>query len=204
MNIPFYFCILLLLPLQSVTGSALIGEWEAVIINEPAYGEMYQRWQFRQDKYFVETGGIRWRGTYRVEGHRLINSSFKFLKEAEEFRIEGNILILKSDEGEELRLKRLSPRSRSTADIVGRWGEKFDFLGPNGLLEIELTADGRIKVKMQRQPVAGGYRLRNNLLTIIERSGTTKHRFRFENGFLLVKSLDEENTEDKRFRRVRQ
>lgn len=111
-------------------------------------------------------------------------------------------MILKSDGGEEVRLKRLSPRSRSTADIVGRWGEKFDFFGPNGFLEIELTEDGRIKVTMQRQPVAGRYRFRNNLLTIIERSGTTKQRFRFENGFLLVKSLDEENTEDKRFRRV--
>jgi hypothetical protein len=203
MNIPFYFCILLLLPLQSVNGFTLIGEWEAVIINEAVEGGMYQRWQFRQDKSLVETGGIRWRGTYKVEGHRLINSSSKFLKEAEEFRIEGNILILKSDEGEEIRLKRLSPRSRSTADIVGRWGEKFDFFGPNGLIEIGLTEDGRIKVTMQRQPVAGRYKVGNNLLTIIEQSGTTKHRFRFKNGFLLVKSLDEQNTEEKRFRRIR-
>lgn len=200
-----------LLVSQPETRPHFIGQWDHAVTTDREDpdghgGEIHHRWEFRADGTFAATVGLECQTTYKVEGHHLltIDSSSKLPVEDQEFRIEGNVLILKLD-GEETRLKRLDPLSIGTADIVGRWGDKGDFFhqGPNGLFEIAFTEDGRMTIKMQSQPMDGRYKISNRLLIAVDRTGTTKYRFRFENGFLFLKSLDEESTGETRHKRVR-
>ena len=209
MCIPFVCCsILALLLSHAGTVAHVIGNWEYIITEQAAEnGEVREELQFRRDGSFMQTLRLQSHGTYKVAANHLnctFYSKSGFLSEDNEFSIEGNILIIKV-EGEEMRLKRISSFSDNTAAVVGRWrlGQKIGFVHLNGLFEIALTRDGGITQKWQSQPVKGRYKIKNSLLTTIDRTGTTKYRIRFENGGLFLKFLDEENSEEKKYTRIR-
>jgi len=205
MCIPFVCCsVLLLLLSQTGTGAHVIGEWDYRVppVQLADGGEVHEEWQFRRDGSFVQMLRMEAHGTYKIAGNHLISTLVKWFPDPTEFSIEGNVLIIKVD-GEEVRLERLSSFSPSTDAVVGRWGVKVPFFDQVGVFEIALTGDGGITLKFQGQAMKGRYRIKNSLLTTIDRTGTTKYQFRLERGLLFLKPLDEANSEEKKYRRIR-
>jgi hypothetical protein len=120
----------LFLSLQVKTRNEIVGRWEAM---ETTRGGLGSTLEFGRDGSFTFPFGPLLHGTYKLDGDKLITTTFQPPPESattktEEIKIEGNTLIQKTEEGI-LSLVRLSPRAPGSPPIVGRWGMKaiYDF-----------------------------------------------------------------------------
>ena len=206
------FSILLLLLPQSGLRASIVGEWERVVKTErtdPEFrgAEIRTRWQFRRDGTLVRTLAIEAHGNYRVDGTHLISvlgSGSEAVTEDQEFRIEGNIFILKFNGKEELRLERRSSPAHGASRIVGAWSMKAGFFHQeNSTLEFVFTEDGRITMKMQTEPYTSRYKIKNSLLTVSPGIGAEEYKVRLENGFLFLIAVGGDGNGDGKYTRVR-
>ena len=190
---------MILLP-QFRTSINIIGQWEQTELDkvtETSEAPPHIRLQFHRDGSFVATYWISLDGTYEVRGNDILTKSINSdsaTTDRMSFKVEGDSLTL-SLKGEEMKLKRLSPSAPGDLPTLGRWGIKGAFFhgGNNGLCELLLTKDGRITFKIQAEPERGRYKIKGNVLTM----KGARYRIRFEEGGLILKSLDEPEYERK-------
>lgn len=192
--------ILLILFAQARTSINIIGRWENVQtyeITQTSEAPPHIKLEFYRDGSFVLTFWISSEGAYEVSGNDILVKPTNLDSEKAEklsFKVEGNTLTLTTN-GEEMKLERLSNSSLSDLPFVGRWGIKGATFhgGNNGLWEVLLTRDGRITFKIQGEPERGRYKLKGNLLTMKGES----YRVRFEEGLMILKPVDEAESERK-------
>ena len=189
---PLVVILLIFLP-QARTSVDIIGQWEGV---EPAEGDAHIRLQFRRDRVVLSTFGIYTHGTYEVRGNDIIvkSTNSDSATDRERIRLEGDTLILGIND-DEMRLERLRRSEPGDLPFVGEWGEKGGFFhgGNNGLLEVKLKRDGRITIKLEREPERERYKITGNLLTM----GDQRYKVRFEGGLLILKPLDDPSKVEK-------
>lgn len=201
-NTPVHFLALTLLLTQASARQSIVGTWESV----EAVDGMRDLMEFSRGGRFTKTVGLSGIGTYRVDGNRaLIEEAAGSDESAKsmELRIESDKLVLKEGSGE-MRLSRLARRTPDAPALVGKWGLRMPFPihGPDeGSLTIELTRDGQYRLRMQTKPTKGSYKVRRNRVTVKTSDGTHASSFRFEDGFLILRSEVEAKREEK-FKRV--
>ena len=195
----FVLILLILLP-QAMISKSIIGQWEnaeTTEVTKTTEAAPHFRLQFHRDGSFVATFWISFDGTYEVRENNILTKSTNSDSETMDklsFKVEGDTLTL-SFNSEEMKLKRLSPSASGDLPVVGRWGIKGAFFhgGNNGLCELLFTKDRRITFKMQGEPERGRYKIKGSLLTMNDE----RYRVRFEEGLLILKSLDEPESERK-------
>lgn len=195
-SIPIYIVTIALFLMQGRAGHTIIGKWEAVEANDGFRVTM----EFGRGGVFYQTAGIYRSGTYRLDGSRILveEPALNNAAEAAEFRIDGDELVLKFEDGE-LRLPRIGRQTSNAPAIVGKWGEKGAYFhgGDNGFASFEFTQDGRFIFRMQAEPEKGRYQTRGNLLTTRMHGESSASSIRFEDGFLILKSRSKPPHEEK-------
>ncbi len=201
-NTPTHLLALFLLLTQATASQSIAGKWESV----EAVDGLRELMEFSRGGRFSKTVGLSGTGTYRLDGNRaLIEEAAGSDESAKsmELRIESEKLVLEEGGGE-MRLSRLTRRTPDAPAFVGKWGLRvpFPLHGPdNGSLTIELTRDGQYRLRMQTKPTRGSYKVRGNRVTVKTSDGTHASSFRFEDGFLILRSAVESKREEK-FKRV--
>lgn len=199
-SIPIHIVTLALLLMQGRPSYTIIGKWEAVDASEGFCMIM----EFGPRGVFYRSGGICRSGTYRLDGSRILvdEAGLHSASEATEFRIDGDELVLKTEDGE-LRLPRLGRQTPNAPAIVGKWGEKGAFFhgGDNGSATLEFTQDGHFKFRMQTEPEKGRYQRRGKMLITRAGGEYIESPIRFEDGFLILQSRYNPGAEEK-YRRI--
>lgn len=192
--------ILSILLAQARTSINIVGQWENAETYETTQtseAPPHIKLEFYRDGSFVRTFWISFEAAYELSGNDILvklTNSDSAETEKLSLNVKGNILTLTAD-GEEMKFERLSNSSLSDLPFVGRWGIKGAAFhgGNNGLWEVLLTRDGRFTFKMQREPERGRYKIKGNLLTMKGDS----YRVRFEEGLMILKPVDESESEHK-------
>lgn len=198
-SIPIPIVVMALLLTQARSVQTIIGKWEAL---EPAAGGFFVTMEFGPRGVFYHTAGISRSGTYRLDGSRILieegvsNSD----SDAMEFRVESDKLVSKGADGE-VAWPRIGRSTPNSPPIVGKWGAKGAFFhgGENGAATFEFTQDGHFKFRMQAEPEKGRYQTRGKLLITKASGESTIYSFRFEDGFLILKS---DSIREERYRRI--
>lgn len=199
-----YVFTLLFLLLQGKITSDVIGRWEGL---EKSPEGLHKRLEFNPDGSFANTVGTSFKGTYKLQGNRLIityrsQPESDMTRETQQISIKGSTLILKVKKGQ-IEAIRLSPRVPNSPAIVGRWQLEipgFHGGATAGLWEFEFSKAGDFTSNIEFYPQKGHYKIDGDLLiTTVDNEAETV-KFRLEDGFLLLKSPDV-GTEEK-FRRI--
>jgi hypothetical protein len=120
---PIFSSVFLLLQVSS--RGDIVGRWEAI---ETTRGGLGSTLKFSPDGSFTFAFGPLLTGTYKLDGDKLIVTTFqhppeKATTEAHEIKIEGDTLFQKTEYGV-YKWVRLNPSAPGSPPIVGRWGMK--------------------------------------------------------------------------------
>ena len=203
-NLFVHIFFLLFLLLQGKTTSDIIGRWEGL---EKSPEGLHRRLEFNPDGSFTNTVGTSFKGTYKLQGNRLITTYSSqpesvITREMQQFSIKGGTLILKVKKAQ-IEAIRLTPRVTNNPAIVGRWQlEIRGFHGgaASGLWEFEFSKAGDFTSNIEFYPQKGHYKIEGDLLVTTVDNETETIKFRFDDGILLLKSPDVGSEE--KFRRI--
>lgn len=200
-----FFCIFtsLLLLSQGKPTSDIIGRWETVERSPEGLRRMLQ---FNSDGSFTRTAGATFKGTYRLQDNQLTidsQSDSGMETDTQQISITADTLIIKF-EGTQMEGIRSSPRVPDSPAIVGRW--QFDVPayhggGKAGFMEFEFSKNGGFISRIELFPQKGHYKIKGDLLVTTVDKETEISKFRFEDGFLLLKPPPDIGTEEK-YRRI--
>ena len=188
--------------------------------SSPIVGRWRQRipvttYDFRRDgSVFVsDSSGSKWGGetlvtmTYKLDRNRLtmtitsLNPDVKErITQSVEGRIDGDTLIQKV-EGREYRMHRLNQSQPDKSSIIGKWIMDIPEGTDQRMPIVEYKKNGEWIFRMSLGTGKGSYSIDGDLLTTTLDIGTRVSRFRFEKGFLFLKSPPDGGAED-RFKRI--
>lgn len=198
LSIPIHLLAVVLVLAQAKPSQTIVGKWEAL---EPA-DDLRLVLEFRRDGRFFRSVGGTLSGNCRLDGNRILiegPTRSGGSSESMELRIEADTLVMKVEDDELRFLKRLNRRAPNVPATVGKWGVTFPFFhgGGKGLWTIELTADGQCRSRIQSEAQKGRYKTRGNIVIIKDPDETRTSSYRFENGFLILKSHSIPGSEEK-------
>lgn len=200
LSIPIHLLAVVLVLAQAKASQTIVGKWEAL---EPA-DDLRLVLEFRRDGRVFRSVGGTLSGNCRLDGNRILVEEGLTKSgepsESMELRIETDALVMKVEDDELRFLKRLNRRAPNVPATVGKWGVTFPFFhgGGKGLWTIELTADGQCRSRIQSEAhQKGRYKTRGNIVIIKDPDETRTSSYRFENGFLILKSHSKPGSEEK-------
>lgn len=197
LSIPIHLLAVVLVLAQAKASQTIVGKWEAL---EPA-DDLRLVLEFRRDGRFFRSVGGTLSGNCRLDGNRILiegPTRSGGSSESMELRIEADTLVMKVED-DERRFLRLNRRAPNVPATVGKWGVTFQFFhgGGKGLWTIEVTADGQCRSRIQSEAEKGRYKTRGNIVSIKDPDETRTSSYRFENGFLILKSHSKPGNEEK-------